>query len=705
MSAAQRPTQMRNGRFSVIRPLSKGGMGALYLATENIATGNRKVVIKEMLDYYDSKDPQGQAKARRRFESEAITLANLSIPGVPQVFDYFSEGGRNYIVMQFIEGQNLESGLSHLDENGRSVKGKPYPAGQVRQWGIEVCKMLDNLAAQNVIHMDIKPANLILDKSGAVWLVDFGTAKAPRSKGSGVQNPGKAGLKKSSIFGTIGYAAPEQAAGKPEPRSDVYALAATLYHLGTDDDPGVHPGKFPQMDRLPQDLRLALNRALVLDVRQRVSARELGRQLEPRTTRAIGFHWQDGTVSTDPQDLVGTAETRWGEARTYFSNQSWENWLRDVHRHDLATKIEQIKAQIPDVDLGLDAFLRFLNPKLPQPVLYLPATALDAGIIPWRSQRMLDIGIENRGRGVLQVHLRNLPPGLRSIPDVLTVHSKQTLKLVIDTTGMSPSQRPQVIPLIVDAGPAGRVRLRVRFAIPEPVLLVDPPVLDLGSVYRGQAVDGTFIVHNLGTSPVQCSISSQVRDSGLSDDHFDCLPGSEQIISVLVDTHHYGIGMHTNEIRLHFQAGAWEQEQIIHTQLWISIFQTFWKMAGPGALWALGCGLYGGFLGWFLATLIGGMDGTVQSPIIGGLLGAFLGVVICIFPALALGVLGWLSTSPGRNGLRMGAILGGISGAAVGGVVGGLVGWLQVSAGIFGLLVGGLSAGVLGVLLQRRIKI
>ena len=67
MSAAQRPTQMRNGRFSVIRPLSKGGMGALYLATENIATGNRKVVIKEMLDYYDSKDPQGQAKARRRF--------------------------------------------------------------------------------------------------------------------------------------------------------------------------------------------------------------------------------------------------------------------------------------------------------------------------------------------------------------------------------------------------------------------------------------------------------------------------------------------------------------------------------------------------------------------------------------------------------------------------------------------------------------
>lgn len=85
MNAASRPTQMRNGRFKIIQPLSKGGMGALYLASETIATGARKVVIKEMLEYYDSKDLQGQSKAQRRFEAEAITLANLSIPGIPQV--------------------------------------------------------------------------------------------------------------------------------------------------------------------------------------------------------------------------------------------------------------------------------------------------------------------------------------------------------------------------------------------------------------------------------------------------------------------------------------------------------------------------------------------------------------------------------------------------------------------------------------------
>jgi serine/threonine protein kinase len=704
MTASQRPNQMRKGRFTIIHPLSQGGMGALYLASETIATGTRKVVIKEMLDYFDSSDPKGQAKAQRRFETEAITLANLSISGIPQVFDYFSEGGRNYIVMQFIEGQNLESGLSRLDDRGYSVKGKPYPVENVRRWGIELCKLLESLAAQNVIHMDIKPANLILDKSGTVWLVDFGTAKAPRSALIGGPAVGPSGLQKSSVYGTLGYAAPEQAAGKPEARSDVYALAATLYHLATDDDPGSHAGKFPQIDRLPADFGAALKRALVLDVHKRYTAHEFGLALEPRNTRSLGFHWQDGTTSQDPADLAAAADSRWEEARAYFSGQAWENWLQDMHRHDLAASLAQIKSQVKDADLGLDTFLRFLSPNLPPAALLVPLTILDAGMLPWRSQRALDVEVLNSGGGVLQARLLNTPIGVRAIPDTLAVHRRQTFKLLIDGNLLSPSPKPLLIPITLDAGAAGRARLRVRVIIPAPVMEIEPPLLDLGSVYRGQAVTGVLNIRNTGNSAFKCEIICQLPDSGVDPGQIDCLPGSEYMVNICVDTRQMGLGLHTSEVIVHAQAGGWEQIQSVEADLQVAVLKTLWKYGGPVLAWAAACGFYGGFLGWFLATLVGSLEGQVSSAAWGGLAGAFLGALLCLLPAMALGGLGFLSAPAGKLGLRAGAILGGLSGALAGGLSGALIGWMGAGVEVFGVLVGGVSGAVLGVLFQRRLK-
>jgi serine/threonine protein kinase len=704
MIAPQRPNQMRNGRFTIVRPLSKGGMGALYLASETIATGTRKVVIKEMLDYFDSSDPKGQAKAQRRFETEAITLANLSIPGIPQVFDYFSEGGRNYIVMQFIEGQNLETGLSRLDERGYAVKGRPYPVENVRRWGIVLCKLLESLAVQSVIHMDIKPANLILDKSGTVWLVDFGTAKAPRSAPPGGPAIVPSGLQKSSVYGTLGYAAPEQAAGKPEVRSDVYALAATLYHLATDDDPGSHPGKFPQIDRLPADFNAAIKRALVLDVHKRSTAREFGLALEPRNTRSLGFHWQDGTTSQDPVDLATAADDRWEEARVYFSGSAWENWLQDMHRHDLAASLAQIKRQVKDPDLGLDGFLRVLYPNLPAAILLIPATILDAGMLPWRSQRILDVEVQNSGRGALQVRFPNMPAGVRAIPDTLAVHRRQTFKLVIDSNMLSPSPKTLLIPIALDAGPAGRARLRISLTIPAPVMEIEPPQLDLGAVYRGQAVTGELYVRNTGNSAFKCEIMCQLPDAGVDPGQFDCLPGSEYLVNICVDTHQMGLGLHASEVKVHAQAGGWEQTRFVEVDLQVSTLKTMWKYGGPILAWAAACGFYGGFLGWFLATLIGSVEGQVSSAVLGALAGALLGVLLCLFPAMALGGLGWLSAPPGKAGLRTGAMIGGISGALAGGLAGALIGWIGVGVEVFGALVGGISGAILGVLFQRRLK-
>ncbi len=276
---ALNPSQtLANGRYTVQQALSKGGMGAIYLATDHEAF-DRTVVIKAMLDYFDPHDPHAVQEARERFLQEAKTLATLRHPAIPQIYTYFQDSTYNYIVMEYIEGHDLEQRLTrHDDASGRLIRGQQYPQAEVLRWGMALCRVLEYLAERKphaVVHHDIKPANLLLDSdSGEIRLVDFGTAKARLLAGAGGM-----GLQKSSIHGTAGYAAPEQYRGESEPRSDIYALAATLYHLATDDDPRGHPFDFPQLPQLGafgQVLRAALNP----DAAQRSSAAAVYRQLE-----------------------------------------------------------------------------------------------------------------------------------------------------------------------------------------------------------------------------------------------------------------------------------------------------------------------------------------------------------------------------------------------------------------------------------------
>lgn len=225
-----------DGRYTIQRLLSKGGMGTIYLASDHHAF-DRTVVVKALLDYFDPADPQQVQSAQQRFLAEAQTLATLRHPAIPQIYTYFQEGPHNYIVMEYIEGHDLERRLTHTDPlTGDRVPGSAYPIPEVIQWGIDLCKVLEYLASRQphpVVHHDIKPANLLLDShSEAVRLVDFGTAKARLL----LQAKGGVGLQKTSVYGTQGYAAPEQYRGESEPRSDVYALATTLYHLATDDE-------------------------------------------------------------------------------------------------------------------------------------------------------------------------------------------------------------------------------------------------------------------------------------------------------------------------------------------------------------------------------------------------------------------------------------------------------------------------------------
>ena len=453
-----------HGRYTILRPLGKGGMGAVYLASETIANQPRQVVVKEMLDYYDPVDPMGEQRAKQRFRDEAATLVSLNYAGIPQIFDYFSDENRNYIVMQFIEGQNLATGLSSRDFEGQVIPGKPYPANQVRRWGVQICKVLEKLGNHNIVHMDIKPANLILDKSGDVWLVDFGTAKAQRV----LQSGGQVGMQKSSVYGTAGYAPPEQYSGNVTPRSDVYGLAATLYHLMTDDDPRSHPFTFPKLKQLPPDIAAALERALAQDLSQRISASELRELLDVQTSETPSFRWKDGSISQRPAALAVLSNLYWDEAREYFLNGSWDAWFQSLHRNDLVSRSGQIKARNPNPDIALDTFLRVLDPSFPLPRMQTNLGKLDAGELRKGQKRTFNLEVQNIGAGCLHGQFTNTPDWVQITPDEFCTHQRQDFTIAVHTRKLAPTQWPHQAELVLDGGNAGQIKIPVQVVVRQP---------------------------------------------------------------------------------------------------------------------------------------------------------------------------------------------------------------------------------------------
>lgn len=242
-------------RYQVLRPLAQGGMGAVYQA-EDTQLFNRRCVVKEMLTRHLS--PAEKAEAERNFRREATLLALLRHSSIPQIYEYFIENDRYYLIMEYVEGDSLAD---------RVARSGSLPEVEVLRYAAEICDVLVYLSTRQppVVHRDVKPANIILrgDPAQAI-LVDFGVAKPKAGRGQD-----------TAAWGTLGYAAPEQAIGQAEPRSDVYALAATIYHGLTDDDPGDHPFNFPYLGKLSPRLRDILGQGLNPDASQRLDAQEM----------------------------------------------------------------------------------------------------------------------------------------------------------------------------------------------------------------------------------------------------------------------------------------------------------------------------------------------------------------------------------------------------------------------------------------------
>jgi uncharacterized repeat protein (TIGR01451 family) len=377
-----------------------------------MADVERLVVIKEMLDYFDVTNPDEVAKAQERFKKEAGILVTLKHPNIPDIYDYFIDGNRHLIVMKYIEGDSLEKRITHWDDSGQKIPGHSCPINEVLQWGIQLCKVLEYLASKSVIHHDIKPANVILDKnSGNVYLVDFGTAKAQLIRQPG----GTIGRGKSSIWGTEGYAPPEQydwGPNKPpqtEPRSDVYALAAMLCHLLTDDHPAKHPFQFPNLSTLSPDLEKVLRRAF-LDVSKRPHATDLRQELEAlfaALSRSFQIHFctHVGTVTvTDLQSLIAPFDECWNDGKRHLFDKDLEGWLWRLQQDALVKEAETFRQQYAkkDEDRGLELFLEEVEQKHSVTRSQRPKAQVHPDRIDWGERHEDDtcaITIQNIGKG------------------------------------------------------------------------------------------------------------------------------------------------------------------------------------------------------------------------------------------------------------------------------------------------------------------
>ncbi len=287
--------QLLQNRYRIVKLLGQGGMGAVYRAWDTRL--NIPVAVKELVPQPGLDAPM-LSRLRQQFTQEAQTLARLDHPHLVTVSDYFEEGGKSYLVMKYVEGEELAE---------RIERAGAIDEAQVRTWAEQLLGALAYCHRQGVLHRDVKPQNVVLTSEGQAVLVDFGLVKLwdpddPRTR-TAIRGAG-----------TPEYAPPEQYsqhAGHTEPRSDIYSLGATLYHALTGQAPPSATDRmaYPQSFQPPRalDRRIGarmdevVQRAMALACDDRWPSAEamaaaLGREEAPAARPGQPSWWQQVPV-------------------------------------------------------------------------------------------------------------------------------------------------------------------------------------------------------------------------------------------------------------------------------------------------------------------------------------------------------------------------------------------------------------------------
>ncbi len=280
-------------RYLILGILGSGGMSSVYKGRDlHFPNVTKLVAIKEMTSMLT--DQTMYEMVVTNFEREADLLATLSHPSIPRIYDYYTDKNSLYLVMEFIDGKDLEAILHETDDF--------LPVEQVINWAIELCDVLTylhNHKPEPLVFRDMKPSNVMVDQHDQIRLIDFGIAR--------VFQPGQ----KGTMIGTEGYSPPEQYRGEASPAGDIYALGATLHHLLTRRDPRIEPpfsfSERPIREINPNvspEFEAIINKALDYDPKKRyenvealkqallAAVKETGILIRPRTAE-IRVHEDD----------------------------------------------------------------------------------------------------------------------------------------------------------------------------------------------------------------------------------------------------------------------------------------------------------------------------------------------------------------------------------------------------------------------------
>jgi serine/threonine protein kinase len=251
--------EVLRGRYKISERIGQGGMGSIYLAEDTRLQG-RQCALKEV--EYDRALPEKiRDEAREQFLREATILARLDHPNLPKVSDFFSNGPRDYLVMDYVPGKDLRTLFLEARRKKSFLKEI-----DVLAWADQLANALTFLHSQEpaIVHRDIKPSNLKLMPNGLIKLVDFGLVK--------ILAPEEVTITIIQGQGTALYTPLEQYGGSDvhtDIRSDIYAFGATLYHLLTNESPAdarkrfLHPESLVPLRQINPAISIRTERAVL----------------------------------------------------------------------------------------------------------------------------------------------------------------------------------------------------------------------------------------------------------------------------------------------------------------------------------------------------------------------------------------------------------------------------------------------------------
>ena len=301
-------------RYEILELVGQGGMGAVYKAVDLVLEG-RICAVKEVLPALTNSNSSNEEldQMSEQFRREASVLARLDHPNLPKVSDYFTEGGREYLVMDFVEGRDLQEILQDAIRRNEFLQ-----ESVVMGWAVQLLDALEYMHSQAppVLHRDIKPSNIKLTPRGTVKLVDFGLVKL-------VQVDESKTVTVLQGRGTVAYTPLEQYGGDSgftDARSDLYSLGATIYHLLAGIPPVdakerfLHPGTLTSLRQLNPAISIRTERSVFLALSMHPTER-------PSTAREM----RDLLFGTAPAALLPAA---YSSVPTTSNGDSWGELFR-----------------------------------------------------------------------------------------------------------------------------------------------------------------------------------------------------------------------------------------------------------------------------------------------------------------------------------------------------------------------------------------